>query len=75
MSPIPSPISIVADRLYTPEETAAIYGIHPQTLAIWRRGGRGPASIKLGYRTVRYRGSAILHHLDAGERELPADGE
>ena len=56
------------DRLYTPFETAGIYGVVTRTLADWRRRKEGPTPTRLGYRTVRYRGSAILEDLDAREQ-------
>jgi predicted DNA-binding transcriptional regulator AlpA len=44
------------------EQTAAILGIKPNTLEIWRGKGRGPEFVKMGdvaQAPVRYRRSAI----------------
>jgi Helix-turn-helix domain len=50
------------DDLLDNEQTAALLGIKPNTLEIYRCKGRGPAFIKLGdaaQSPVRYRRSAI----------------
>lgn len=36
------------ERLWTPEELAARYGLSPVTLRNWRYLGRGPRSISIG---------------------------
>lgn len=38
----------------TPEETAALLKVSPDTLRVWRREGKGPQFHRLGHRTVRY---------------------
>ncbi|MEM7664564.1 MAG: helix-turn-helix domain-containing protein [Pseudomonadota bacterium] len=44
------------------EQTAALLGIKPNTLEIWRTKGRGPAFVKMGrakQSRIRYQRSAI----------------
>lgn len=43
------------DELLTTNEVADWLKVDPDTLRRWRRTGRGPASTKLGARSVRYR--------------------
>ena len=40
---------------------AALLGLKPNTLAIWRAGGLGPAFVRVGSRAIRY----SLDDLDA----------
>ena len=42
------------NQLLTTEQAAACLGISEITLAKWRRAGKGPATTRLGHRTVRY---------------------
>lgn len=54
--------SVDLDGLLTNEEAAALLGIKPNTLEIWRYKGRGPPFIKLGdapQAAVRYIRSAV----------------
>lgn len=60
------------DPLLTPEQTAAYLGVSASTLSWWRSEGRGPTPTKLGYRTIRYRKSAVEQY--ATSREQRADG-
>lgn len=57
----------MTDKLMTPKQVHAEYGIAPQTLSNWRWMGIGPAYIKTtpgkGGR-IRYRRSAIEKWLD-----------
>jgi excisionase family DNA binding protein len=46
-------------KLLTTEQAAALLGISPITLTKWRWNGKGPESVRLGYRTVRYAQSSI----------------
>lgn len=51
-----------SDELLDNEQTAALLGIKPNTLEIWRHKGKGPEHLKLGdtpQAPVRYRRSAI----------------
>ncbi len=45
----------------TPEETAALLKVSPDTLRVWRREGKSPQFHRLGHRTVRY----SRHQLEA----------
>ena len=48
------------------EQTAALLGIKPNTLEIWRCRGKGPEFVKMGdtpQAPVRYRRSALLDWL------------
>lgn len=50
------------DDLLSNEQTAAILGIKPNTLEIWRCKGKGPAFIKLGTHPsspIRYERSRV----------------
>jgi excisionase family DNA binding protein len=42
-------------NLRTPEEAADQLGLKVTTLRVWRRLGKGPAYVRLGKNTVRYR--------------------
>lgn len=46
----------------TSAQAAEVIGIHPNTLGLWRRSGRGPVFQKLGGRRnshIRYRASDV----------------
>lgn len=54
------------DELLDNEQTAALLGIKPNTLEIWRHKGKGPEFLKLGdapQAPVRYRRSGIAEWL------------
>ncbi|MFC1552196.1 helix-turn-helix domain-containing protein [Candidatus Latescibacterota bacterium] len=52
-------------RLLTPDEAAAILGVSPQTLAVWRTTKRYPlAFVKVG-RLIRYRIEDIKLFIDS----------
>lgn len=56
------------DDLLSNEQTAAILGVKPNTLEIWRCKGKGPAFIKLGAHPsspIRYQRSRLMAWLDA----------
>lgn len=53
--------------LLTNEETAALLGIKPNTLEIWRCKSKGPRFIKLGREkqsAIRYRGEDVSEWID-----------
>ena len=52
------------DRTLTSREAAELLGVKVQTLSKWRCYGSGPAFLKYGHRTVRYRESDVLQWLD-----------
>lgn len=54
------------DPLLDNEQTAALLGIKPNTLEIWRHKGRGPAFVKMGdapQAPVRYLRSVVTEWL------------
>jgi predicted DNA-binding transcriptional regulator AlpA len=51
-------------KLLTNDETAALLGIKPNTLEIWRIQGKGPSFLKIG-RAVRYIESVVLAWIEA----------
>lgn len=56
------------DELLTNEQTAALLGIRPNTLEIWRVYGKGPAFIKMGKTRsapIRYQRSRVTEWIDA----------
>jgi len=49
------------------EQTAALLGIKPNTLEVWRCKGKGPAFVKMGdtpQAPVRYRSAAVRDWLE-----------
>lgn len=46
----------------TPSEAAHLMGLHPNTLAAWRRAGTGPAFTQHGPRSIRYRTADLLDY-------------
>jgi hypothetical protein len=55
-----------ADELLDNEQTAALLGIKPNTLEIWRHKGKGPAFVKMGdapQAPVRYLRSVVTDWL------------
>lgn len=60
--------AIELDDLLSNEQTAAILGVKPNTLEIWRCKGKGPAFIKLGEHPsspIRYQRSRVMQWLRA----------
>ena len=57
-----------AAPLLDERELAARLGLSLSTLRNWRVARRGPAYVKVGMRTVRYREGDIEQFLAAGER-------
>jgi hypothetical protein len=56
------------DHLLDNEQTAALLGIKPNTLEVWRHKGRGPDFLKLGttpQAPVRYARSVVTEWLAA----------
>jgi excisionase family DNA binding protein len=43
------------DGLFTTEELAEFLGLSPRTLKDWRNQGKGPKSVRIGHKTIRYR--------------------
>lgn len=46
-------------QLLTPKQVAQILAVDPRTLQAWRLRKQGPAFVRLGTHTVRYRQSDI----------------
>lgn len=60
-------LSALSPDLRNNDETAALLGIKPNTLEIWRGKGKGPKFIKLGdskQAPIRYRDSDIDEWLE-----------
>ena len=60
------PQTTVKREMLTTQEAAAVLGIRPQTLHLWRSAGREPQPpyIKIGGRLVRYRRRDLEAYLD-----------
>lgn len=59
------------DSLMTPQEVASRYKMTPESLANWRREGKGPAWIRLGLGKrprVMYRMSDLIEWEKANEQ-------
>ncbi|MDI4634030.1 helix-turn-helix domain-containing protein [Pelomonas sp. V22] len=52
-------------RLLTTPQAAALMGLRPNTLEIWRVSGKGPAYRKLAGRAVRYVETEVIEWLAA----------
>ena len=52
-------------RLLTTPQAAALMGLRPNTLEIWRVSGKGPAYRKLAGRAVRYVEAEVVDWLAA----------
>lgn len=63
------------NELLTSEEVAEELSVGLQMLANWRYAGTGPAYIKLGPKTVRYRRAALEAWLEANTRTRTGDFE
>ena len=56
------------DDLLSNEQTAAILGVKPNTLEVWRCKGKGPSFIKLGAHPsspIRYQRSRVTAWIEA----------
>ena len=58
----------MADQLLLPKQAAEFLQISPSTLASWRCYGNGPAWVKVGLRSVRYRMDALVTWIEDQER-------
>lgn len=50
----------------TVREAAKLLRVAPRTLGVWRRSGKGPAAVKLGYNLFVYRRTEIDRWLSCG---------
>jgi hypothetical protein len=60
--------TVELDDLLSNEQAAAILGVKPNTLEIWRCKGKGPAFIKLGEHPsspIRYQRSRVMAWIEA----------
>ena len=60
--------TVELDELLTNEQVAALLGIRPNTLEIWRCKGKGPPFIKLGDHPaspIRYQRSRVMAWIEA----------
>ncbi len=57
--------TIQPERLYRESEVAPFFGVSHWTLQTWRRQGEGPPYVKVGSRSIRYRGKQLLVWLDS----------
>lgn len=58
--------------LGSPEDLAAFFGVETTTLTDWRYHKRGPESMKLGGRLIRYRRHRVIEWLIAEEAATSA---
>ncbi len=61
-------MTLTSDELLTSEQTAALLGLKPKCLDVWRLRGQGPTFIKLGTKKqspVRYKRSDVEGWLEA----------
>lgn len=61
-------LSALSLDLLTNDEAAALLGIKPNTLEIWRTKGKGPEFVKLGHAKsapIRYLRSKIIEFIEA----------
>lgn len=64
VSTVPQSDPTTHDRCLRPQEVADLIGVKKNTLWAWRASGRGPAYIRTGSRTVRYRRSDVDAWMD-----------
>ena len=55
-------------KLLTTPQAAAMLGLAPNTLEIWRWKGKGPIFRRMGDKAVRYAEEDLLAFIDAGAR-------
>lgn len=65
--------TVLAGRLYSPEEAATYLGVAPQTLAHWRVKGIGPRFIHLSKRCVRYTELALRDWVERRTQDSTAE--
>ena len=54
--------------ILTTDEAAKQLRVSPKTMAYWRQTGDGPAFMRLGSRTVRYRADDLAAYMDGRRR-------
>jgi predicted DNA-binding transcriptional regulator AlpA len=58
--------------MLAPREAARRLGVAERTLAAWRQRGTGPVWVRVGARTIRYRGGEVAAWLGARQAPTPA---
>ena len=66
------PVSPKIDPVFDTVATAALLGVKPNTLEVWRYKGEGPLFVKCGSRVI-YRLRDINAYLDSRTRKSTAD--
>jgi hypothetical protein len=65
----PAGVSVLCDALLRPPEVAAMLGVKPHTLAVWRSTGRvGLPFAKIG-KAVRYRYADVARFIETSAEE------
>ena len=54
-------------RLLNEKEVIELLSVSKHTLRNWRQSGRGPAYVKVGERSIRYREDVIQKFIEDGE--------
>ena len=67
-APVTLPITLNDDTLLSTKQVAAFLGVSSQWLELGRKQGYGPAWVKLGPRTTRYRYGDIVKWLKQRSR-------
>ncbi len=55
--------------ILTTDEAARQLRVSPKTMAYWRQTGDGPAFMRLGSRTVRYRADDLAAYMNGRRRQ------
>ncbi len=61
-------MDLTTDAVLPPPTVAELLDVSERTLEYWRYSGRGPAFIRVGRRTVRYRLSDVQAFLEANRQ-------
>jgi hypothetical protein len=67
-----NPTIAYEDQLFTRKRVAAWIGVHPDTLGIWERQGRGPKVTRVGRTKIRFRLGDVLQWLSS-QRDAPPE--
>ncbi|MCI0430313.1 MAG: helix-turn-helix domain-containing protein [Rhodospirillales bacterium] len=66
--------TLESDRLVDSRNAAAMLGLEPQTLCVWRLRGCGPVFYKIG-RSVKYRLSDLTAYIESRRCSNTAEAE
>ncbi len=67
--PAPGDVGADPEELLTEAQAAALLGMRPATLCVWRCRGYGPAFLRIGRKrrpSIRYKRGVILAYRDGG---------